>query len=39
VALAKGEKDGELKKNAQWKNFSLMNSKEGNEYLMELLNK
>src|SRR5713101_5719467 len=38
VALAKGEKDGELKKRAVEK-LSLMNSKEGNEYLMELLNK
>ena len=38
VALAKGEKDGELKKRAVEK-LSRMNSKEGNEYLMELLNK
>jgi len=38
VALAKGEKDSELKKRAVEK-LSLMNSKEGNEYLMELLNK
>ena len=38
VALAKSEKDPELKKRAVEK-LSLMNSKEGNEYLMELLNK
>jgi len=38
VALAKSEKDGELKKRAVEK-LSLMNSKEGNDYLMELLNK
>jgi hypothetical protein len=38
VAIAKGEKDRELKKRAVEK-LSLMNSKEGNEYLMELLNK
>jgi hypothetical protein len=38
VALAKAEKDPELKKRAVEK-LSLMNSKEGNEYLMELLNK
>ncbi len=38
VAIAKSEKDAELKKRAVEK-LSLMNSKEGNEYLMELLNK
>ncbi len=38
VAIAKSEKDPELKKRAVEK-LSLMNSKEGNEYLMELLNK
>lgn len=36
VAIAKSEKDPELKKAAVSK-LSLMNSKEGNEYLMELL--
>jgi HEAT repeats len=36
VAIAKSEKDPELKKVAVSK-LSLMNSKEGNEYLMELL--
>jgi len=36
VAIAKAEKDPELKKAAVSK-LSLMNSKEGNEYLMELL--
>jgi hypothetical protein len=38
VAVAKNEKDPQLKKRAVEK-LSLMNSKEGNEYLMELLNK
>lgn len=38
VAIAKAEKDPELKKRAVEK-LSLMNSKEGSEYLMELLNK
>jgi hypothetical protein len=38
VAIAKSEKDPELKKRAVEK-LSLMNSKEGNDYLMELLNK
>jgi len=38
VAVAKSEKDPELKKRAVEK-LSLMGSKEGNEYLMELLNK
>ena len=38
VAVAKSEKDPELKKRAVEK-LSLMQSKEGNEYLMELLNK
>ena len=38
VAIAKSEKDAGLKKRAVEK-LSLMNSKEGNEYLMELLNK
>ncbi len=38
VAIAKTEKDPELKKRAVEK-LSLMNSKEGNEYLMEILNK
>ena len=38
VAIAKSEKDPELKKRAVEK-LSLMNSKEGNEYLMEILNK
>lgn len=38
VAIAKSEKDPELKKAAVSK-LSLMNSKEGNEYLMDLLQK
>jgi hypothetical protein len=38
VAVAKTEKDPELRKRAVEK-LSLMNSKEGSEYLMELLNK
>jgi hypothetical protein len=38
VATAKAEKDPSLKKKAVEK-LSLMGSKEGNEYLMELLNK
>src|SRR5690242_6150889 len=38
VAIAKSEKDPELKKVAVQK-LSLMNSKEGNDYLMELLEK
>jgi hypothetical protein len=38
VAIAKTEKDPELKKRAVEK-LSLMGSKEGSEYLMELLNK
>ena len=38
VAIAKSEKNSELKKIAVEK-LSLMGSKEGNEYLMELLNK
>ena len=38
VAIAKSEKDPELKKTAVSK-LSLMNSKEGTEYLMELLQK
>ena len=38
VAVAKSEKDPELKKRAVEK-LSLMNSKEGNDYLMELLQK
>jgi hypothetical protein len=38
VAVAKTEKDPELKKRAVEK-LSLMNSKEGNDYLMEILNK
>jgi hypothetical protein len=38
VAIAKTEKDPELKKEAVGK-LSMMNSKEGNEYLMELLQK
>jgi hypothetical protein len=38
VAIAKSEKNTELKKVAVEK-LSLMGSKEGNEYLMELLNK
>ncbi len=38
VAIAKSEKDPELKKRAVEK-LSLMGSKEGSEYLMELLNK
>ena len=38
VAIAKAEKDPELKKRAVEK-LSLMGSKEGSEYLMELLNK
>ncbi len=36
VAIAKSEKDPELKKMAVSK-LALMNSKEGNEYMMELL--
>ena len=36
VTIAKSEKDPELKKMAVSK-LSLMNSKEGNQYLMELL--
>jgi HEAT repeat protein len=36
VAIAKGEKDPELKKTAVSK-LALMNSKEGTEYLMEIL--
>jgi hypothetical protein len=38
IAIAKTEKDPELK-NAAVSKLSLMNSKEGNEYLMELLQK
>jgi len=38
VAIARAEKDPELKKAAVSK-LSLMNSKEGNDYLMELLQK
>ena len=38
VAIAKSEKDPELKKRAVEK-LSVMGSKEGSEYLMELLNK
>jgi hypothetical protein len=38
VAAAKSEKGSELKKRAVEK-LSLMDSKEGSEYLMELLNK
>jgi hypothetical protein len=38
IAIAKSEKDPELKKAAVSK-LALMNSKEGNEYLMELLQK
>jgi hypothetical protein len=38
VAIARGEKDPELKKMAVSK-LSLMNSKEGNDYLMEILQK
>lgn len=38
VAVARGEKDPELKKTAVQK-LSLMNSKEGTEFLMELLQK
>ena len=38
IAAAKAEKDPELKKRAVEK-LSLMNSKEGSDYLMELLNK
>jgi len=38
VAVAKTEKDPELRKRAVEK-LSLMNSKEGNDYLMEILNK
>jgi hypothetical protein len=38
VAIAKAEKDPGLKKRAVEK-LSLMNSKEGNDFLMELLNK
>jgi len=38
VGIAKSEKDPGLRKRAVEK-LSLMNSKEGNEYLMELLNK
>lgn len=38
VAIAKSEKDASLKRKAVEK-LSLMNSKEGNEYMMELLNK
>ena len=38
VAIARGEKDPELKKVAVQK-LSIMNSKEGTEYLMELLQK
>ena len=38
VAIARSEKDPELKKTAVSK-LSLMHSKEGTEYLMELLNK
>ncbi|HET7259109.1 MAG TPA: HEAT repeat domain-containing protein [Candidatus Acidoferrum sp.] len=38
VAIARGEKDPELKKTAVSK-LSLMNSKEGNDFLMEILQK
>lgn len=38
VAIARGEKDPELKKMAVSK-LSLMNSKEGNDFLMEILQK
>jgi hypothetical protein len=38
VAAAKSEKDPDLRKRAVEK-LSLMNSKEGSEYLMDLLNK
>ena len=38
VAVARAEKDASLKRKAVEK-LSLMNSKEGNEYMMELLNK
>lgn len=38
IAIAKSEKDPELKRTAVSK-LALMNSKEGNEYLMELLQK
>jgi hypothetical protein len=38
VTIARGEKDPELKKMAVSK-LSLMNSKEGNDYLMEILQK
>jgi hypothetical protein len=38
VQIARTEKDRELKKTAVSK-LSLMNSKEGNDYLMELLQK
>jgi hypothetical protein len=38
VAIARNEKDPELKKTAVQK-LSLMGSKEGNDYLMELLQK
>jgi hypothetical protein len=38
VAIARGEKDPELKKTAVQK-LSLMHSKEGTDYLMELLQK
>jgi TolA-binding protein len=38
IAIAKSEKDPELKKTAVSK-LALMNSKQGNEYLMELLQK
>jgi HEAT repeat protein len=38
IAVAKSEKDPELKKRAVEK-LALMNSKEGSDYLMEILNK
>jgi hypothetical protein len=38
VAIARSEKDADLKKRAVEK-LSLMGSKEGNDYLMELLQK
>ena len=38
VDIARGEKDPELKKTAVSK-LALMNSKEGNDYLMEILQK
>jgi hypothetical protein len=38
VAIAKSEKDPELKKRAVEK-LALTNSKEGSDYLMEILNK